>query len=77
MDWTAIGAVGEVVGAIVVIVSVAYLARQLRHANNIARFNSSAEIQARFNEINNHLLADEFSRHTLEAGTYQQQGRVQ
>ena len=31
MDWTAIGALGEVLGAVAVVVSVVYLAAQVRH----------------------------------------------
>lgn len=37
MDWSAIGAVGEMVGAVAVVVSLAYLARQIRAQNVEAR----------------------------------------
>lgn len=60
-----LGNYGEFFGGIVVVVSVVYLALQLRHANNIARFNSSHQLQVRFNETNDHLLADESLRELL------------
>ncbi len=34
MNWEAIGAVGEVLGAVAVVVSIIYLARQVRHGVN-------------------------------------------
>ena len=45
MNWDAIGAVGEVVGAITVLVTLIYLARQVRQSNRIAI--ASAEIALR------------------------------
>jgi len=33
MNWDAIGAVGEVVGAVAVVVTLLYVARQIRQAN--------------------------------------------
>ena len=40
MNWEAIGAVGETVGGIVVIVSILYLARQIRENSRIAKAES-------------------------------------
>jgi len=37
MNWDAVGAIGEVVGAAAVIFSLLYLAIQLRQANNVAK----------------------------------------
>ena len=36
MDWEAIGAVGEILGAIAVVATLAYLAIQIRHAKETA-----------------------------------------
>ncbi len=41
MNWEAIGAVGELLGAIVVFASVAYLALQIRHTGKISEDQSS------------------------------------
>lgn len=37
MDWTVVGAVGEVIGAAAVVVSLLYLAREMRHGTQVAR----------------------------------------
>ncbi len=37
MNWDAVAAIGELVGGVAVIVSLLYLARQIRHSNRIAR----------------------------------------
>ncbi len=65
MNWEAIGAIGEAVGAVVVVASLVYLALELRQANNIARFNTTQQLQARFNEINAILLTDQSLRELL------------
>ena len=44
MNWDAIGAVGEVVGAIAVIASIVYLATQIRSNSEIARSQSQREL---------------------------------
>lgn len=33
MNWDAIGAIGEIIGALAVVVTLVYLSRQIRHAN--------------------------------------------
>ena len=40
MNWDAIGAFGEILGATAVFVTLAYLAAQIRQANDLARFNA-------------------------------------
>ena len=37
MNWDAIGAVGEIIGAVAVLVTLIYLARQVTHSVNLAR----------------------------------------
>jgi hypothetical protein len=44
MNWEAIGAVGEIVGALAVVVTLAYLAIQIRQTNRIARAESYGKI---------------------------------
>lgn len=54
MDWEAIGAVGEIAGAIGVIVTLIYLAIQLRQntkASKVVAVQSSMENSAKFSEL--------------------------
>ena len=50
MDWEAVGAIGNLVGAVAVVVSLAYLALQVRGQNNEARAAAMHEIYAGFRE---------------------------
>ena len=36
MNWDAIGAIGEIIGAIAVVATLAYLAQQIRYSSKIA-----------------------------------------
>jgi len=51
MDWIAIGAIGEFVGGVVVIVTVVYLALQLRNSNQLAKASCELEWVHGLNEI--------------------------
>jgi len=44
MDWNAIGAVGEIVGAVAVVMTLGYLAIQVRQTNKLARAESYGKI---------------------------------
>jgi len=46
MNWEAIGAVGELAGAVVVVVSLVYLAAQVRHNTEQARLSSVQAVNA-------------------------------
>lgn len=48
MNWDAIGAVGEIVGAMAVVASLIYLASQIRHQNSIALRDSRSNILDRW-----------------------------
>ena len=58
MNWEAIGAVGEIVGALAVVVSLVYLASQLRHANELARENAYRELQSAVDQATTELVRD-------------------
>jgi hypothetical protein len=60
MDWNAAGAVGEILGAVAVFLTLLYLAAQIRQANKMAHFETSREIMAQFNACN-HLIATDAS----------------
>lgn len=48
MKWDALGAIGEVVAAIAVIVTLLYLSRQIRHATNESRLSAIHDIAASY-----------------------------
>ena len=50
MNWDAIGAIGEIIGALAVVISLAYLAIQIRTQNSQARLASVHEILVGFRE---------------------------
>jgi hypothetical protein len=58
MNWDAVGAIAEVVGAAGVLITLVYLAVQIRH--NSASVDSSTEdgVTSGFNDINNVIAAD-------------------
>ena len=51
MNWEALGATGEIVGAGAVVVSLVYLAVQIREQNREARFAAMHEIAVGFREV--------------------------
>ena len=58
MDWIAVGAVAEIVGAIAVVLTLAYLALQVNHATQAARRAAVAEAVSAIREANAHLADD-------------------
>ena len=58
MDWNAVGAVGEILGAVAVFLTLLYLTAQIRQANKMAHFETTREIMAQVNACN-HLIATE------------------
>ncbi|MBL4572104.1 MAG: hypothetical protein JKY86_03400 [Gammaproteobacteria bacterium] len=52
MNWEAFGAAGEWAGAITVVITLIYLARQIQQQNNIAKFNAAQSVWDGFREIN-------------------------
>ncbi len=58
MNWDAVGAIAELVGAVAVVISLLYLATQLRRANHLARRNAVQQLLASRGELNRFLAAD-------------------
>jgi len=58
MNWEAIGAVGEIIGAIAVVVSLVYLASQLRQGNELAKENAYRALQHAIDESMTELNRD-------------------
>ena len=69
MDLEAIAALGEIVGAIAVVISLVYLATQIRQNTSGVRRGSTAEAIAAFREWNYYLIADSSIRQVFIKGT--------
>jgi hypothetical protein len=65
MDWNAAGAVGEILGAVAVFLTLLYLAAQIRQANKMARFETTREIMGQFNACNHLYATDATIREVL------------
>lgn len=65
MDWEAIGAVGEILGAAAVFLTLFYLANQIRQANEIARFSTFKDIMNLYGDVNKLLTTDTTLRRAL------------
>jgi hypothetical protein len=65
VNWEAIGAAGEVLGAIAVFVTLIYLATQIRQSNSLTRFNATTEIVNQFNVLNRLVSTDHALRKVL------------
>lgn len=65
MNWDAIGAVGELIGATAVLVTLIYLATQIKQTNKMARFETTREITGQFNACNHLYATDTAIRQVL------------
>jgi hypothetical protein len=69
MNWEAVGAVGEMLGAAGVIVTLIYLARQIRLSNAATRLSMSHSIASAARDWNKPLLEDPELAWTFQVGT--------
>ena len=58
MNWEAIGAVGEILGALGVIITLVYLATQIRQNNRSLLQSNSAQVTERLASLNSRLSTD-------------------
>jgi len=65
MNWDALGAIGETFGAAAVLITLLYLAAQVRQANVMATFETTREIMAQFNDLNRLYATDSSIRQAL------------
>jgi hypothetical protein len=65
MNWDAIGAFGEILGATTVLLTLLYLSGQLRQTNRISRFSTTRDLMAQFNELNRLYATDVAIREVL------------
>ena len=69
MNWTAIGAIGEFLGATGVIITLIYLARQVRQNTRATRLSTSHSISAAARDWNRPLLNDPELAWAFQVGT--------
>ena len=65
MNWNAVGALGEILGALAVLITLIYLAAQVKQSNNLARFTAMKEILNQFNHLNQMVATDSELRKVL------------
>lgn len=58
MDWNVVGAVGEVVGAMAVVLTLLYLARQIKQNTAISLAEQNQQIMANYGEFNSIIIAN-------------------
>ncbi len=58
MTWDAVGATGEWAGALVVVATLFYLAKQIRQSNKLSRFSVSRDLMNQMNELNRLVTTD-------------------
>ena len=52
MTWDAIGAMGEWAGAIAVVATLFYLAKQIRQSNQMSRYSAVRQVMGQFDDLN-------------------------
>ena len=65
MNWDALGALAEILGALAVIATLLYLGKQLSHAVNSSQSAATDRIIRGFDEINRMIVSDGSLRETL------------
>jgi hypothetical protein len=70
VSWDAIGAIGELVGALVVVVSVVYLAIQLRQSNKHAEASSEVAWFDGWNNVLNGWISDDDTMTAIRTGLH-------
>ncbi|MFK7977555.1 MAG: hypothetical protein AB8C02_15570 [Halioglobus sp.] len=76
MNWDAIGAVGEVVGATAVVISLVYLASQVLVSNRLARAEAWRVPNSDLNSINAAFGTDPVFRRALQKAMYEDAKRT-
>ena len=52
MVWEAIGAAGEVLGALAVFITLVFLSRQIKESNKLAKSSAATDVMNSFGEVN-------------------------
>jgi len=69
MNWNALGALGEILGAVGVIITLIYLARQISQNTRVMRLSTSHSIASAARDWNKPLLNDPELAWTFQVGT--------
>lgn len=69
INWDAVGAVAEILGAIAVFATLLYLATQVRQTNSIAQTDSTESLFQRFDDANQLLIVNDSLREALYKAT--------
>ena len=81
MNWDAIGAIGEIVGAFAVVISLSYLASQIKVQNREARISSVHDITEAFRnsirELTDRQKAETYSQGLADFDSLDEPGRIQ
>ncbi|HEY5645873.1 MAG TPA: hypothetical protein VIS76_08040 [Pseudomonadales bacterium] len=65
MNWDAIGAAGEILGALSVLITLVYLSSQIRLSNRVSRFDTMTALMEKFESLNRQISNDPELRHSL------------
>jgi len=65
MNWDAVGSVGEIISALAVVITLVYLASQIRQSNQIARTEAELAIRNQVHEIHGNVLSSSVTAATL------------
>lgn len=58
MNWEALGAIGELVGAVAVVVTLLYLSAQIRHSNRTSKSAVASDLMQKYNDLLTVVLAN-------------------
>ncbi len=70
MNWDAIGAIGELLGSVILIASIFYFSLQIRSSTGQATASSERSVQQDFIDIQDSLLVDDRTIQTMRRGFY-------
>ena len=76
MDWSMIGAIGEIVGALAVVASLVYVGRQVRLGNALAKAEAYRVVSLRTSEMLGAWAADEEFLRTARTGIFERSARL-
>ena len=65
MNWDALGAIGELVGALAVVVTLIYLAVQIRQSTNQSAANMASTVLNEYNRLQEIVISDQQISETL------------
>jgi hypothetical protein len=65
VNWAAVGAIGEILGAIALLATLLYLSTQVKQSNNVSRFAASRDLVNQFNDLNRLVATDSTLRQVL------------